>query len=428
MTEHGIYQTHLTARQNLNRLSIIRGVALLGQLLALVFFTSINPIGLPTEAIALVLAIYASVTVAGWLRSRLSIPITQREFFIHLLADIFFFSMLMYFSGGASNPFISYYLIPISIAAITLPRHYSILIGLAALLSYSLLLNYFVAIAALAPSDHGHHQTSNNNLHILGMWANFAISALIITYFISRMANALKLQQQQIAEQREAQLRDEQLLAVGTLAAGTAHELGTPLNTMKLLVDEMTAQSKHSEADLQLLNQQLELCKTTLKQLLMTAEQSQHQQQQPQLLQAYFSGLLERWLLMRPKVNANITMADREQSASFHPTVDQSIINLLNNAADASPHNTDINVDWDNDHAHISIRDYGTGLDADKIEDLGQAFVTNKADGLGLGLFLSRATLTRFGGTVSLQNAPEGGTITEIILPLNNKSASDGAQ
>jgi two-component system sensor histidine kinase RegB len=428
MTEHGIYQTHLTARQNLNRLSIIRGVALLGQLLALVFFTSINPIGLPTEAIALVLAIYASVTVAGWLRSRLSIPITQREFFIHLLADIFFFSMLMYFSGGASNPFISYFLIPISIAAITLPRHYSILIGLAALLSYSLLLNYFVAIDAIAPSGHGHHQASSNNLHILGMWANFAISTLIITYFISRMANALKRQQQQIAEQREAQLRDEQLLAVGTLAAGTAHELGTPLNTMKLLVDEMTAEAKHPEADLQLLNQQLELCKTTLKQLLMTAEQSQHHQQQTQLLQAYFSGLLQRWLLMRPRVNANITLADREQSASFHPTVDQSIINLLNNAADASPHNMDINVDWDNDQARISIRDYGAGLDADKVDDLGQAFVTDKADGLGLGLFLSRATLTRFGGTVSLQNAPEGGTITEIILPLNDKSAPGNAQ
>jgi two-component system sensor histidine kinase RegB len=366
--------------------------------------------------------------VAGWLRSRLSIPITQREFFIHLLADIFFFSMLMYFSGGASNPFISYYLIPISIAAITLPRHYSILIGLAALLSYSLLLNYFVAIAAIAPSGHGHHQASSNNLHILGMWANFAISTLIITYFISRMANALKRQQQQIAEQREAQLRDEQLLAVGTLAAGTAHELGTPLNTMKLLVDEMTAEAKHPEADLQLLNQQLELCKTTLKQLLMTAEQSQHHQQQTQLLQAYFSGLLQRWLLMRPRVNANITLADREQSASFHPTVDQSIINLLNNAADASPHNMDINVDWDNDQARISIRDYGAGLDADKVDDLGQAFVTDKADGLGLGLFLSRATLTRFGGTVSLQNAPEGGTITEIILPLNDKSAPGNAQ
>ena len=121
-------------------------------------------------------------------------------------------------------------------------------------------------------------------------------------------------------------------------------------------------------------------------------------------------------------------MADRKQSASFHPTVDQSIINLLNNAADASPHNTDINVDWDNDQAYISIRDYGTGLDADKIENLGQAFVTNKADGLGLGLFLSRATLTSFGGTVSLQNAQAALTITVIIMPINKNSASAGTK
>jgi two-component system sensor histidine kinase RegB len=121
-------------------------------------------------------------------------------------------------------------------------------------------------------------------------------------------------------------------------------------------------------------------------------------------------------------------MADREQSANFHPTVDQSIINLLNNAADASPQNMDINVDWNSNTARISIRDYGAGLDSDKIDDLGQAFITDKADGLGLGLFLSRATLTRFGGTVSLQNAPQGGTITEIILPLDIKSASGSAK
>lgn len=429
MNEDGIYQTHLAARQNLSRLSVIRGVALLGQLLALVFFTAINPIGLPANAIALVLAIYASVTMAGWLRSRLTIPITDREFFIHLLADIFFFSALMYFSGGASNPFISYYLIPISIAAITLPRHYSILTAGTALLGYSLLINYYVAIDSVAPlasSGHGHHDESNN-LHILGMWANFAISALIITYFISRMANTLKDQQQQIAEQREAQLRDEQLLAVGTLAAGTAHELGTPLNTMKLLIDEMIADANYSEADLQVLNQQLALCKTTLKQLLTTAEQSQKKQRVAQPLKTYFSDLLERWLLMRPAVQANIDLADGDQTAFFHPTIDQSIINLLNNAADASPHRVDINLNWDNNQAIICIRDYGSGLDSAKIDKLGQAFVTDKADGLGLGLFLSRATLTRFGGEVRLQNSPDGGTITQINLPLERPDTAVGS-
>ena len=428
MTEDGIYQTHIAARQNLRRLSVIRGVVLVGQLLALAFFTAINPIGLPANAIAVVLAIYASVTMAGWLRSRSTIPITEREFFIHLLADIFFFSALMYFSGGASNPFISYYLIPISIAAITLPRHYSIVTAAAALLSYSLLINYYVAIASIAPvaqAGHGHHAESNN-LHILGMWANFAISALIITYFISRMANTLKDQQQQIAEQREAQLRDEQLLAVGTLAAGTAHELGTPLNTMKLLIDEMIADAQHSQDDLHLLNQQMALCKTTLKQLLTTAEQSQHKQLAAQPLHTYFSALLERWLLMRPTVKANIELADGEQSACFHPTIDQSIINLLNNAADASPDRVDINLSWNNDQAIICIRDYGPGLDASKIDQLGQAFVTDKADGVGLGLFLSRATLTRFGGEVRLQNSADGGTITEIILPLHESDTIVG--
>jgi two-component system sensor histidine kinase RegB len=283
-----------------------------------------------------------------------------------------------------------------------------------ALLCYSLLLKYYVAIAALAP---GHHQATGNSLHILGMWANFAISAAIIIYFISRMAATLKQQEQEIAMRRDAQLRDEQLLAVGTLAAGTAHELGTPLNTMKLIVDEMLL-DKGNQADMVLLNQQIEQCKTTLKQLLTTAEESQSTKLEAQPVQDYFDNVLARWQLMRPLLQTRIQFTDSPAvNAVFHPTIAQSILNLLNNAADASER-VDIDLGWNTEMATISIRDFGAGLDTDKIEMLGQPFVTDKADGLGLGLFLSQATLTRFGGTVSLQNAPEGGTLTQISLPL----------
>ncbi|MDG1813508.1 MAG: ATP-binding protein [Porticoccaceae bacterium] len=417
MIQDNSQQTYSAARQNLFRLSLIRGVALIGQILALVYFTAINPIGLPANAIALVLAIYASVTVATWQRSRMQMPIADNEFFIHLLADILFFSVLLYFSGGASNPFISYYLIPISIAAITVSRQYSILIAVTALGAYSLLLKYYVPITAIAPSSH--HGASNGSLHILGMWANFAVSGGIIIYFISRMASALKIQQQALALQRETQLRNEQLLAVGTLAAGTAHELGTPLNTMKLLVDDMVASAPDNQ-DLSLLNQQIEQCKITLKQLLTTAEQSQSNQLEPQSVRSYFSAILARWQLMRPHLKANINFTDSpDSSAVFEPTIAQSILNLLNNAADASL-NVDVHLYWSATAANIEIRDYGTGLDLGEVDRLGQAFVTDKADGLGLGLFLSQATLSRFGGSVSLQNASnsEPGTLTHILLPL----------
>lgn len=419
MTKKTIQQINPATRQNLLRLSSIRAVALIGQIVALIYFTLISPIGLPASSIAMILTVYAAVTAATWQRSRTQVPITDNEFFGHLLADILFFSLLLYFSGGASNPFISYYLIPISIAAITQPRRYSIFVAVVALAAYSLLLKYYMPISALAPSHH--HGGGNNSLHILGMWANFAISAGIIIYFISRMASALKIQQQEIALQREAQLRDEQLLAVGTLAAGTAHELGTPLNTMKLLVDELMVDSADN-SDLSLLNQQIDQCKTTLKQLLTTAEESQSNRLEVQSVKTYFATVLERWQLMRPTLKTNIRYLDCPDSyALFHPTIAQSILNLLNNAADASAA-VDVELNWNSDTATIEIRDYGAGFNAEKIDSLGEAFVTDKADGLGLGLFLSQATLTRFGGSVSLQNVDasdsQGGTLTRILLPL----------
>lgn len=106
--------------------------------------------------------------------------------------------------------------------------------------------------------------------------------------------------------------------------------------------------------------------------------------------------------------------------ALFHPTIDQSILNLLNNAADASPAKVEISINWTRENATLDIRDYGEGLDPLAVDELGEPFVTDKDDGLGLGLFLSRATLTRFGGTVKLQNAAGGGTHTQMILPLQS--------
>ena len=372
---------------------------------------------MPTFSIALVLAIYASITVATANRGRVTAAITDKEFFVHLLVDIFFFSVLLYLSGGASNPFISYYLISISIAAITLPRLYTVAIALITLLCYSLLLSYNIPVSAIEPHNMV-HSMADNNLHIMGMWANFAISAAIITYFVSRMASELKYQQQKIAKHREQQLQDEQLLAIGTLAAGTAHELGTPLNTMKLLVEEML-DSQIKSSDLSLLNQQIDQCQTTLKQLRTTANESSTEAFSTQPLHSYFNQLFERWQLMRPELKTTISYDECSLPApdlKFHPTIAQSILNLLNNAADASPDWVQVIISWTDKDIQIQITDRGDGFDNRLITE---PFFSSKTDGLGLGLFLSQSTVTRFGGSINLQNLTAGGTITTIELPVN---------
>ena len=411
------YQADSASRHNLFRLGLIRAVVLLGQGLALLYFTFFKPIDLPTNSIALVLAIYASVTIATANRSRVNIAITDREFLLHLLVDIFFFSALLYLSGGASNPFISYYLISISIAAITLPWLYTAVIALVTLLCYSLLLRYYIPVSAIEPHSMG-HSMAGNDLHIIGMWANFAISAGIISYFVSRMASELKFQQQKIAQHREQQLQDEQLLAIGTLAAGTAHELGTPLNTMKLLVDEMLVKQEKN-SDLDLLSQQIDQCKITLKQLQTTANESSAETFSAQPLHTFFNQLFERWQLMRPELNTTIIYADCPAPApdlKFHPTIAQSILNLLNNAADASPEWVEVAISWTDTEIEMKIKDRGEGFDtADKTVP----FFSSKSEGLGLGLFLSQSTVTRFGGSVSLQNLTDGGTLTTINLPID---------
>ena len=343
----------------------------------------------------------------------------NKEFFIHLLVDIIFFSILLYFSGGASNPFISYYLIPISIAAISLPRAYTASIGLIALMGYSILLNYHIPVIAIAPSHMG-HTMAGNNLHVLGMWANFAISAAIISYFVSQIASELELQQKNIAEHREQQLENEQLLAIGTLAAGTAHELGTPLNTMRLLVDEMQFQQP-SNSDINLLSQQIDQCKITLKQLQSTANESSANQYTNQTLHSYFDQLIERWQLMRPELNAKVSYAKCEYPVPdirFHPTIAQSILNLLNNAADASPSEVEVSISWSDTEVIICIKDFGEGFEETKVKNQ-KFFSSSKTDGLGLGLFLSQNTVTRFGGSISLDKLSEGGTMTTLCLPLN---------
>lgn len=406
--------------QHLGYWVIIRTLILICLGIAAVACLLAGTVNLPFTEILVALLILTSVNLLTYARLRKLLPVTQLEFFIQLLIDLICLSAVFYFSGGANNPFVSYFLVPICICAATLSGRYTLGIASVSVLSYSLLLFFHIPLPILSPH---HHADSSINLHVMGMWLNFFISACLITYFIVKMARDLRAQEAQLNQWREDQLRDEQVMAVATLAAGTAHELGTPLSTMKLLLGEL--RTEYSELlplqkDLQLLQEQVNQCANTLRELVATAEQTKDGHLTKEKVGHYCHTLIERWKIMRPDVSAHINPphGQPEIEAQFHPTISQAIINLLNNAADASPDGIEITLEWDAHKLRWTINDNGPGITDEITSHLGKSFISTKTKGLGIGLLLTQATINRYGGTVSLHNRKPQGATTQLDLPI----------
>ncbi|HSC67728.1 MAG TPA: ATP-binding protein [Cellvibrio sp.] len=380
-------------------------------------------VNLPFTEILIALVTLTSINLLTFMRLRKHLAVTQMEFFIQLLIDLLCLSAVFYFSGGANNPFVSYFLVPICISAATLSGNYTLAVAGLSVLSYSLLLFFHIPLPILSP----HHHSADNsiNLHVMGMWLNFFISACLITYFIVKMARDLRAQETQLNRWREDQLRDEQVMAVATLAAGTAHELGTPLSTMKLLLSELRTEYKGTlplQKDLQLLQEQVDQCANTLRELVATAEQSKDGHVPEEKVADYCNRLIERWKILRPDVMAQINIANLYPAVAtqFHPTISQAIINLLNNAADASPQHIEININWNEQRMLWVINDNGIGIEDGISPHLGKSFISTKTKGLGIGLLLTQATIDRYGGSVSLHHRHPHGTMTQLELPIVN--------
>lgn len=407
-----------TPSRNLVRLTFVRGITWTGFLAAILIGIELLGFELEVPAVIAVIVCMAMINVVTWWRLGRPRAVTHHEYLVHLLADVAGLTLLFYFTGGSTNPFITYYLVPVTIAAATLPWRHAWVIAGTAMGAYTFLMVFYQPVPQLS---HG-HATGPFNLHVLGMWLNFGLSAGLVTFFIYKMAHALRNRDQALSRTREAALRNEQVLAVATQAAGTAHELGTPLSTMAVLLAEMREEARGNpalEKDLALLRQQVDTCKSRLQHLVASADRQRLAE--PRILDAeqWLTEVVRRWLVLRPDVGHRLEIAGRRGRPwlAVDPTLDQALTNLLNNAADANPDDIAIRLDWSADDVVIDIRDHGPGVAMSIADQLGETFVSTKSKGMGMGLFLTHATINRFGGGVSLYNHPEGGTLTEVILP-----------
>ncbi|MFO7542179.1 MAG: ATP-binding protein [Thiobacillus sp.] len=403
----------LPARALLGRLLAVRVSLIAGWIAGIAWLHWGLDIPMPWLPMGAVLALMGLFSLTTAWRLRQDVPATQIEFLAHLLADLTAFAVLVFFSGGVTNPFVSLMLVPVVIAAISLhPRWVWLLAAVAGGL-YALLLFVFqplaVADAATATA-----------MHLGGMWFNFLISAALIAFFVTRMHAGLRARDQELSTLREKQLRDERILALGTQAALAAHEFATPLATIQTTAHELAGEFANDPdigADCRLLEQQAQACKRILTRL---ADRAQDGTAGPQPLDAWLNALIEHWHVMRP--DARVTFHPPSNPRAFTPPdgLEQAILNVLNNAADASPDAVEFSAASLHDALQIDIADRGPGFTPEQKAQAGRVLFSSKPErGWGMGLALTHATLERAGGSLSLAEREGGGTRVRITLPWN---------
>jgi len=417
-----LHQTPLS--NNLYRLFLLRNIAISAQIIIFSLVYHLIELDLPWQNIIITISILLVINFLTLVRLRYHWPATNPEFFFQLLIDISALTVLLYFSGGSTNPFVSLYLIPLIIAATVLPWHYTWIMAAASITCYTLLLFYYIPLPHNHTDDHSRHMFEFN-LHVAGMWLTFVLSTLLITGFIAKMSTSIRDRDKELARSREQSLQNEQIIALGTLAAGAAHELGTPLSTMAIIAHELKQDypdDSEFQHNMQILRDQIELCKQTLTQLLANAGQARAEEGNGEPVDLFLKKVIDKWQLIRPSVKFTYQCKGVQPAPLImnNQLLSQSILNLLNNAADASVNQVNINSNWDHDLLHLEILDDGEGLNAEAMERAGEAFFTSKGPGkgFGIGLFLANTNIERFGGSVRLFNRSEGGACTHVALPI----------
>lgn len=401
---------------NLRRLVVIRAIAIAGQAAAVWVAVTNLHMALPLRPLVAIFAAMAVVNLLSWLWLKLEFAVREAGLFAQLLLDAAALTGLLYFSGGATNPFVMLYLLPLAFAAAALPGRYAWIMAGMSTASYTCLMFYYVPL----PHSPGVH-ADDFGLHVLGMWLGFVMSAGLIAGFAVRMSATVRDRDRMLAGLREQELRAERVLALGTLAAGAAHELGTPLSTMAVLVKDMEPDKPMPGEKLGILRSQISRCKEILSSLSAAAGQVRAESGTSLALDAWLGDIMRKWVAVRPGVKPRWRFAGKQPAPRIvaEQTLSQAITNLLNNAADASPEAVEIEGRWSEDTLTLEIADRGPGLAPEVQKSAGEPFITTKGEGLGLGLFLAYTTLTRLGGEVRLlAREGGGGVLCRLRLPL----------
>ncbi len=345
--------------------------------------------------------------------------------------DTLLLTALLYFSGGPANPFSVFYLVHLTLAAVALGIRWAALVVVLSVLSYAALFFKHVNVPAM---EHAHHSGSAFSVHLQGMWVALTIAASLIAYFVTRVSGALRAREFELLRTQEMAARNEKLASLSTLAAGAAHELGSPLGTIAIAAKELERSIRNAPdeaiADARLIREELERCREIVRRMSANAGQTLGELAEPTTLVRILAALRARMgdgVLAR----VDVQVTDATFDAPTEGLV-QVLANLVQNALHATPDGgapVVLTMGSAAGAVRFTVVDRGRGVARGDLDRVGDPFFTTKppGQGMGLGLFLARAFADRHGGELVFASEEGKGTRVTLSLPSSARARAEGA-
>jgi two-component system sensor histidine kinase RegB len=337
-----------------------------------------------------------------------------------LTLDTLLLSGLLHATGGPYNPFGVLYLVYITLSAVVLGVRWTWFLASLSVGCYGLLFFWHIPLERL---DHRGPQMS---LHLEGMWLAFAVAAILTASFVVRLSSAIERRDAAMAEMRLRAARHERLAAVATLAAGAAHELGTPLATIAVAAKELERSIRSLPGgdaaglvdDAALIRSELERCRAILARLATDAGQMPGEAPEEmgiaELAAAIVAGLPES---QRGRLEVS-TSGDGARVRLPRSALVQVAQNLVRNALEAAAGPVALSLEAAGSGLSIRVHDDGPGIPAEVLSRVGEPFFSTKGpgQGLGLGVFIARTLTEQMGGRFGIESRAGYGTTARVEI------------
>lgn len=412
---------------NLFWLINLRWAAALGQVLTVLVVAIVFAIELPLAWLFGVIGLEAATNLGleRWFQTRRregwedAESAAARLQVVVMLADTALLAVQLYLTGGVRNPFSAFFFVHVVLAAVLLRARWAYAGTAFACLCLWGLHHWHRPLPAL---------TERPELQLQGVVVALALVAAITVFFVARVTRALETRSAQLEQERERQARTERLEALGTLAAGAAHELSSPLSTIAVVAKELERRlvsegaPEDDVADTRLVREEVARCRRILERMNAESGASAGEELVDLSVEALVTATLED--LPEP---ARVAVSIAPSAAALGLLVPrtgltQALRAIVSNALDATAAGQTVHlaVARAGDALELVIEDEGEGMDAEHARRALDPFFTTKEPGrgTGLGLFLTRSVVERLGGELSLRSRPGVGTTVHVRLPL----------